>query len=72
MRMVRAGLMPMELAAAMSDVVLNGAGGLDLRRFFSMVPTVASLAPAMRAMTASASSLSLKRAVACVAVKASS
>ena len=72
MRMQREGRMPMELAAAMSEVVLNGAGGFDLRRFFSMETTSACVASLMLSMTAFAADSSLKRAVAWVTPNESS
>ena len=65
MRMVRAGLRPSADAAAMSEVVLNGAGGCTVRFFFSTDATVARVAPSTWAMTACASASALKRAVAC-------
>ena len=64
--------MPMELAAAMSEVVLNGVGGFDLRRFFSMETTSACVASLMWSMTAFAADSSLKRAVAWVTPNESS
>ena len=71
MRMVRAGLRPSAEAAAMSEVVLNGAGGCTVRFFFSTADTVAVVAPSTWAMTAAASASTLKRAVACGASKVS-
>ena len=70
--MVRAGVMPMELAAAISDVVLKGAGGFTLRRFLSMADTVPCIWPSTWAMTSCASFSTLKRDVAWPAVNASS
>ena len=71
MRMVRAGERPSADAAAMSEVVLNGAGGWTVRFFFSTPDTRAVVAPSTCAMTALASASALKRAVACGASNAS-
>ena len=70
MRMVRAGESPSAEAAAMSEVVLNGAGGATVRFFFSIDATRADVAPCTCAMTAWASASLLKRAVACGASNA--
>ena len=72
MRMVRAGERPSADAAAMRLVVLNGTGGCCLRVRFSTAATVALAAPETAAMAAFAAASSLKRAVECGAVKASS
>ena len=72
MRMVRAGERPSADAAAMRLVVLNGTGGCCLRVRFSTAATVALTAPETAAMAAFAAASSLKRAVECGAVKASS
>ena len=71
MRMVRAGERPSADAAAMREVVLNGAGGCTVRFFFSTPDTRAVVAPSTCAMTALASASTLKRAVACGASNAS-
>ena len=70
MRIVRAGESPSAEAAAMSEVVLNGAGGATVRFLFSMELTVALAAPSTRAIAAAASASFLKRAVACGASNA--
>ena len=72
MRIVRAGESPSAEAAAMSEVVLKGAGGATVRFFFSMDVTTAEVLPSMWAMTACASDSTLKRAVSWGASNASS
>ena len=72
MRMVRAGERPSADAAAMSEVVLNGAGRLDRALLLLDARTTrAVVAPSTCAMTALASASTLKRAVACGASNAS-
>ena len=70
MRMVRAGESPSAEAAAMSEVVLNGAGGATVRFFLSMAATCAPVAFRTCSMAACASASALKRAVACGAKNA--
>ena len=69
---MRAGEMPSAAAAAWSDVVLNGAGGLTVRLLRSTPVTVAVRASRTRAKAAWAASSALKRAVACVTLNGSS